>query len=486
VLRDRRPAPVIVARAQDVAFRYGRSGPAALDGASLEVAAGEVVVLEGPSGGGKSTLLRAFAGLVPHFHGGRFEGRVIVDGLDTRRTPPAAVARRAGLLFQDPEAQAVLATAERDVAFGPQNAGLPAEEIQARVREALADAGALALRERRIEDLSSGERQRVALAGVLASRPALLLLDEPTSQLDEEAAAALAATVRRLADERGIAVVIAEHRIERVRHVADRILAVRAGRVSAPVPWASAEAATPPNGELAIWPTPPRPNGQLAIALEAVDAGYPGRPVLRRCSLGLAPGTVTALTGPNGSGKSTLVRVLAGLHRPDRGRVRLGEVDVTAEPAERRFPRIGLVGQDPGRHLLCERVSDEVGYALRRLGAPTAEIEGRVAREMRALDIEALAERHPLDLSVGERERVALAAVLVARPAALVLDEPTRGMDPERKASLAGDLRARAAEGAAVLVATHDATFAARAADRHVALAGVQDGRPALQAVPAG
>lgn len=194
-------------------------------------------------------------------------------------------------------------------------------------------------------------------------------------------------------------------------------------------------------------------------------AGHDGRHVLRGASVALVPGRVTALTGPNGSGKSTLLRTLAGLHCPTDGRVLLGDEDVSALPPELRFPRLGMVPQDPGRHLLTERVDDEIAVALRVQGITGSLRDARIAAVAHDLDLGHLLDRHPLDLSVGERERVALAAILVADPAVLVLDEPTRGMDPSRKRALAHLIRRRAAEGAAVLVATHDGPFAVAAAD---------------------
>lgn len=443
-----------VARARGLRFSYGESGHAALDGVDLDVVAGEVLVLEGPSGGGKSTLLRALAGLVPDFHGGAVSGSVEVAGHDALALPPAALGASAGMVFQDPEAQAVLSTVERDVAFGPQNAGLHADEIARRVDRALHDAGASHLRRRRIDELSSGERQRVAIAGVLAREPRLLLLDEPTSQLDSAAASALASTLRGLAD-RGTAVVIAEHRAERVRPIADRVLAVCCGQVGTPAPDEPAPESLPPIDAVAA----------PALRMERVVAGHDGRPVLRDASLVLVPGRVTALVGPNGSGKSTLLRTLAGLHCPDSGRVMLGDDDVSALPPEARFPRLGMVPQDPGRHLLTESVGDEIALALRAMGVPEGDHAPRVAHVAAALELDDMLDRHPLDLSVGERERVALAAILVAGPRVLVLDEPTRGMDPLRKRALAAIIRARAAAGAAVLVATHDGPFAVATAD---------------------
>ncbi|HVH00488.1 MAG TPA: ABC transporter ATP-binding protein, partial [Miltoncostaeaceae bacterium] len=274
------------ASAEGLSFTYGGADAPALDGVDLELAAGEVLLLEGPSGEGKSTLLRALCGLVPHFHGGRFSGRVTVAGHDTLATAPARIARLAGMVFQDPESQAVLGAVARDVAFGLESAGVPPGAIPGRVREALALAGAGHLADRAIATLSGGERQRVALAAVLAARPPMLLMDEPTSQLDDAAAAALGDVLRRLAAEEGTAVVLAEHRHERVRAVAGRALTVRGGRLEPAGP-------EPPEPE-APEPAPP---GELLAALEAVDAGHPGRPVLRGASLELRAGQVTTLRG---------------------------------------------------------------------------------------------------------------------------------------------------------------------------------------------
>ena len=443
---------MIVADVQSLSFWPGRAHRPALDDVSLQIAAGEVVMIQGPSGGGKSTLLRALAGLVPHFHGGRFAGRVVVGGYDTRMTEPAKLATVVGSVFQDPEAHAVRSTVDRDVAFGLENLGVPADEIPARVRQALALVEADHLHDRAIDTLSGGERQRVAIAGALALRPRLLVLDEPTSQLDDRGVAALQRTITALAAT-GVAVVVAEHHADRLAHLADRTLRLAAGRLG------GSEVTTDAG-------VPTGCAGHELLRIEGLEARYGECAVLTRVSLSLAAGTITALHGLNGSGKSTLARVIAGLHPAHLGRVIVDGRDVTAQPAQVRTATIGFLPQDAGRWLLRERVDDELAFAAWR--CVDAERRPRVQAVMAELDLTALATAHPLDLSVGERERVALAAVLVADPQVIVLDEPSRGMDPARRALLADALRRRIAQGAAVLVATHDAGFADAIADRHV------------------
>ena len=445
---------MIVARTEELRFWPGRAERPALDGVSLEIARGEVMLLEGPSGSGKSTLLRALAGLVPHFHGGRFAGRVTVLDQDTRTTSPAALATSVGSVFQDPETQAVRATVARDIAFGLENAAVPAGQIGARTREALALVRAEHLHDRDIATLSGGERQRAAVAAVLALRPRLLLLDEPTSQLDDAGVVALEDTLLTLAAS-GVAIVIAEHHADRLRRVPDRTLRLVAGRLSA--------ADDGPDAG-----TPSGMAGPELLRVDAVEARHGECAAIRACSLTLRAGTVAALHGANGAGKSTLLRVVAGLHRAHRGHVTLDGRDVTELPAEARFPQIGFLPQDAGRRLLRERVNDEIASAANR--APRATRERRVRAVMAELDLGGLAAAHPQDLSVGERERVALATVLAADPRVILLDEPSRGMDPSRRALLADALRRRVGAGAAVLVATHDCAFAAAVADRQLEL----------------
>ncbi len=421
-----------LARVERLSFSYP-GGHEALRDVSLELQPGEVVALLGPSGGGKSTLLRALAGLVPHFHGGRFSGRVEVAGLDTRRTRPADLAGTVGTLFQDPEDQAVFTRVAAEVAFGLENLGTAPVEIGPRAAAALGAVGAGHLAERRVAELSGGELQRVCLASVLALRPRLLLLDEPTSQLDPEGAEAAI----DLARASGAAVVVSEQRPERVLEACDRVLFVDDGRLGSGLPgaWRPREAELPAA----------EPSGPTVCALEGVSFAYDAVPAVEDASLRLGRGEVVALLGPNGSGKTTLAKLAVGLLKPAAGRVE-------------RTGRACYLSQAPGRYLVKERADEEVALA----------VGGDLDCARRALGSVGLAgfdARHPRDLSSGERERLALAAVLVAEPDLLVLDEPTRGVDPPRKDELAALLRSQA-PGRATLVVTNDRLFAAQVADR--------------------
>lgn len=448
-----------VATVRELSFTYGGEARPALSGVSLDVDPGEIVLLTGRSGSGKTTLIRALAGLVPHFHGGHFGGRVDVGGLDTRLTRPSELAGTVGTLFQDPEDQIVFGGVAAEVAFGIENAGVPAGEIEGRVRSALDEVGAAHLLERNVAELSGGELQRVTLASTLALRPSLLLLDEPTAQLDGDAAAALLSLVRRLARERGTAVVLSEQRVARALDVCDRVIVLERGAVLVDEPWEDArrwfERERPACLALARTTRAGRVEGDTLCRLDAVDFAYgSGPPVLAASSLELRRGEIVALTGPNGSGKSTLAKVAAGLLEPLRG-------------TALRTGRASYLSQDPGRYLACERCDEEV-----ELGA-----RGDVAAAARALEAVGLSgyeARHPRDLSSGEREWLALAAVLATEPDVLVLDEPTRGVDPEARQRLAALLRRQAGQRATLLV-THDLELVDAVADRSVRLGEVEN-----------
>ncbi|MGI9113051.1 MAG: ABC transporter ATP-binding protein [Gaiellaceae bacterium] len=405
---------------------------------SFELEAGEVVALLGPSGSGKSTLLRALSGLVPHFHGGRFAGRAVVAGLDTRTSRPAELAGAVATVFQDPEDQVVMTIVANEVAFGLENLGTPPAEIWPRVEQALESVEALHLWGRKTVELSGGELQRVCLASALALEPRLLLLDEPTSQLDPEAAALFLAAVERL----GATVVLSEQRVGRALELATRVLFVDDGRLLLDAPTQDAHewlAATRPSWTSpSVVPTQSRTRpSETVLSLRGVTFGYRGGPaVLDRVDLSVGRGEIVSLSGRNGSGKTTLAKLAAGLLEADSGSVR-------------RVGRAAYLSQDPGRYVVCETALAEVALA----------VQGNEASARAVLERFGLgwaSARHPRDLSSGERERLAIAAVAVAEPDLLVLDEPTRGLDPDRKLELGRWLEEYAASGRAVLIATHD------------------------------
>lgn len=420
----------------NLGFAYTAGAPV-LDDVSLQIEEGEHVALLGPSGSGKSTLLRALAGLVPHFHGGVFSGSVVVGGTDTREARPAQLAGTVASVFQDPEDQIVMAQVLNEIAFGLENTGVASGEIWSRVDEALALVGAEPLLNRLTSELSGGELQRVSLASALALHPRLLLLDEPTSQLDPEAAESFFDLIEHLP----CAVLVSEQRPARPLAHCDRVLFMDGGRIVLDAPREQALEWLAEHRPLYLPHAP-----DVVARVSGVRFSYGERLVLENASLEVRRGEIVALVGPNGVGKTTLAQIAAGLLEPEAG-------DATRQ-------RAAYLAQDPGRHIVTERVVDEVA-----LGAD----EERARAALAKLGLAERADRHPRDLSAGERERVSLAAVLATDPDFLVLDEPTRGVDPERKVELAQLLRAEAALRG-TLVVTHDLPWAAEVADRVVEL----------------
>jgi energy-coupling factor transport system ATP-binding protein len=469
---------VTVLDVDGVTYAYPGAAAPALRDVSLAVEPGEFVVVAGGSGSGKSTLLRAAAGLVPHFHGGSFAGRLRCGGLDTRDHGPGELAAVAGTLFQDPETQVVMGTVRAELAFPLENRGFAAAAVARGVEEAALALGIAGLLDRSTHELSGGELQRVALGAALAGRPRIVLLDEPTSQLDPVAGDELLGVLRRVNEEWGTAVLLAEHRLERCLPAADRVVALTEGTVSfdgTPEAFLLARAETPIARMFALAGRPERPvtvkQARAALGPDLPPIARPEAPravsappalsfskvwferaatILRGVELRVGPGEAVALMGRNGAGKSTLLRLAAGLERPTRGRVSAAG-------------RVALLLQHPGDYFLHDRVDAELP-----------------PERLAQAGLGHLAGRHPRDLSGGERQRLALEIVLGGeRPAVACLDEPTRGMDRGHKDRLAGRLRALAASGTAVIVATHDAEFAAAFAERTVLLG---DGRPVADA----
>jgi len=446
-----------------VHFTYSYPGAtrAALRDISARIESG-LTVVTGPSGSGKSTFLRVFNGLVPHFHGGRVSGAATVAGLDVLTTPTRLLARNAGFVFQDPELQTVYATVDREVAFGLENAAVPQGEIATRVSAALHEVGIEHLAGRAVRTLSGGERQRVALASALAVRPRLVVLDEPTSQLDPDGAELLLAAARRVTAD-GRAVIVSEHRLQRLMAGADALLVVDRGCVTAADPAAWRPSAAKPSPRI-------RAPGPEAWTVVAATVGFDGLPVLEDANLAGHAGEVVALAGPNGGGKATLLRLIAGLASPMSG-------TVTRPPG-----RIAYLPQNPVALLHRPSVREEVQFTIDRAGGQDGE---RPERILGMLGIAELAGRYPRDLSSGERQRAAIAAVLPGAPQLVLLDEPTRGMDLASRSALIAVVANLRDRGAAVVIATHDEDLQAALADRVVdVIHGTVTGR-APQAVTA-
>ena len=490
-----------IARLEDVSYTYPNSRHRALDHISLHVTEGEFLLVVGNSGVGKSTLLRSLNGLVPHFQGGRFVGRVRVAGRDPVALGPHRMGDVVGMVFQDPESSFVMDTVEDELAFAMENWAVPPAIMRKRIEEILDLLDIAPLRRRPIHTLSGGEKQRVAIASVMTLQPDVLVLDEPTSQLDPQAAEEVLIALRHLNEDLGITVLLAEHRLERVAQYADRVLYMaNDGSTLVDTPRRVFERIPllPPLMELARllgWsplpltikegrrfarrltlpflapPTYPVPGSPL-LRVEDVWYAYETGEALRGVSFTAHEGEFIAVMGRNGSGKSTLFKVIAGLLHPDRGNVFLPTRSGRWRPVrtlEDALPQVGFVVQDPARMLFQETVLDELRFTRRNHGLPE-----NPEADMALLDwlgIAHLAYRDPRDLSGGERQRVAIAAILVADPRIIVLDEPTRGLDYAQKSALIHLLKDLTRAGRTVIMATHDVELVARAADRVILMA---------------
>ena len=491
----RGPAQVLV---DGFGFRYvGRTEWAVRD-AEFQVERGERILLTGASGSGKSTLLAAMAGLLGP-DSGDARGSVRVDG-----RPAADTRDRVGILFQDPDSQLVMSRAGDDVAFGLENRGVPAGEIWPRVRAALDAVGFGYPLDRSTHALSGGEKQRLVLAGAMVIEPGLLLLDEPTSQLDPDGARLVRDAVARIVSRRETTLILIDHDADPWLPIIDRVLHVHSDSTQGtPVPIGSTQGAPESNGygeergvralgkgwRPAMPSLPPRrpPQAQTAASavLRAERAGfsYPGQPALRPAltptDVELRAGEVTAITGPNGSGKSTLGLLLAGLKAPSVGRIVAGPQ--LAGPLGNRSPhrwrardlvhRIGTVFQNPEHQFLTGRVRDELSLGPLRAGAGDRAAHDRAEELLVRLGLTAYADANPFTLSGGQQRRLSVATALATRPAVLVLDEPTFGQDPVTWMELVGLLAEARDAGTALCLISHDARLVAGFADRELRLA---------------
>jgi len=494
-------------------FRYATATEPILREVSLRLPQGAFVLVIGPSGSGKSTFLRTLNGLVPHFYGGHLSGCVRVDGRDPVQAAPKGMADLVGMVFQDPESGFVVDRVEDELAFALENWALPQDVMRKRVEEVLDQLRIAHLRHRPVSTLSGGEKQRVAIASVLTLHPQVLLLDEPTSQLDPQAAEEVLLALRQLNEDLGLTVVLSEHRLERVVQYADFVL-YWPGHGQPPLLGTPAEVLrrvplTPPLitlGKALGWeplpltikegrrfaqalkerlhlPVVSQPsatvtpaNGREAVVVveklwHRYTSGSRGAGIeaLTGVSLRVHRGEFVALMGRNGSGKTTLLKHLVGLLPPTQGHVRVVGYETSRVSTETLVRHVAYVPQNPERLLFAETVAEELALSRRGHGLPPDPEADRAL--LARLGLDHCRDSHPHDLSVGEKQRLALAAVLVPDPELILLDEPTRGLDYVQKHILAELLHELRRAGKTVIMATHDVELAAATADRVVLMA---------------
>jgi energy-coupling factor transport system ATP-binding protein len=492
---------------EHLTYCYPGATQPALKDISLELPDGQLILLIGPSGAGKSTLLRCLNGLVPHFSGGVLSGRVRVAGLDPVAATPRLLSQHVGFVFQDPEAQFVTDRVEDEIAFALENAAMPPQAMRVRVEETLDLLGLTPLRDRPLQQLSGGERQRVAIAAALALRPKLLVLDEPTSQLDPKSAEDVLNALVRLNHDLGLTIILAEQRLERVLPFVDSVIylpaaaddgtvlyadtltAMQAVKLVPPLvavgkalgwqplpltvkeglrfsrPWLAAQRQA--GAALPLPSVQRQPRGEPTLQARGLRVRYRRQEILRGVDLSLWPGEIVVLMGRNGAGKTTLLRTLVGLLRPYAGDVSIGGHPNTGRTVAEICRQVGYLPQDPNTLLFAESVQDELLVTLHNhQGSEDLQQENFPSQLLARLGLADKTAAYPRDLSVGERQRVALAAVTVTQPATLLLDEPTRGLDYQAKMALEQLLRGWRDDGTAILVVTHDVELAAVIADR--------------------
>lgn len=507
-----------VVRFADHSCRYGPGAPLRLRQITLEITAGEFVVVAGPSGGGKSTLAYSINGIIPHeVRSAETAGAVFVRGREVGRTSPAELVHSVGTVLQDPEWQLVTFTVEDELAFGPENLGVPRPRIRELVDHAGKLLGIADLFDRSPDELSGGQKQRVAIAACLAMAPPVLLLDEPLAELDPAGKDTVLDAVSALHAEHGLTVILVEHNLDLVADRADRVVVVAGGQIVADGPprevlgdpglgQRTGLTAPQPMELAALLPPPLRPDVAPLSARELMGAlasrgvgrctaprradrrGHAAGPAVAEArdvhfrythgeveavagvDLTVRAGEYVGLVGRNGAGKSTLARLLAGLVRPGAGVVRLGDSTVSDLPRREIAARVGYVFQNPDMQFFRRTCLEEVACGLELRGLPTEEVTERAGRALEALGMADARDEHPHFLSRGQRRRIAIATVLALEPALIVLDEPTTGLDDSTAAAMLNVIDGLRARGHAIVLLTHEMRTVLERCDRVVVM----------------
>ncbi len=471
-------------RFSNVYFKYSLNDDFALKNISLKIEQSEFLLVVGDSGSGKTTFLRCINALIPHFYHGTFKGDVIVNGVSTRDKSPSEFASIVGTVIQTPQNQVLMTTVEREIAFPLENVGYSEDIISVRIEEALELCGINNLRHRKLSELSGGEIQKVVIAASLVHRPKILVLDEPTSQLDPKSAEDILNILKHLNEELGITVILAEHRLDRTLHMVDRVIVFDKGKIVADgeprMVFSKTDMNTlgvgyPPVMEIAlkggIKPPPltvkearkylknlllnskvrehTLRTGADLLKLQDVWFRYTQKWILKNVNLSLKNGEIIGILGHNGAGKTTLAKLIAGLYNPQKGKV-----------LRRRNIRVGMVFSNPDIHFSQDSVEDELKLSLKLAG-----VKKDYLRILRSLNIEHLAKRNPHDLSGGEKMLTAIASVAVSEPDILILDEPTLGLSYKHKSTLIEFLK-RYAKNRSIIIISHDVETVAKIAPR--------------------
>lgn len=528
-------APII--EMKDVSFSYGASSQVALDHVSLSVREGEFVGVIGPAGSGRSTLAAVLSGAIPHHFHGQLYGATYVQGLDTCEATLTDISSVVGSVLQDIDAQMVASVVEDEMLFGMENFGVPHDQIEQRLVQTLETVGIAGLRHREIATLSGGQKQKVAIAAILAMDPRVLVLDEPTAALDPAATQLVYDTLRRINRERGVTVVVMEQKVAMLSEYCDRVMVMDAGKIvfsgaphevfahgeelrrigcdsprvtriynrlvadgvvstgspclnvseaeqliaralggreTAAAGSAKAavvsEAALPASSPHAPAPRPKAEGAKPAVSFEDVCFSYPGGGAsVQNLELAVYPGELVGVVGQNGAGKTTLTKLLNGLLKPSSGVVTVAGLDTREAPVSRIAAHVSTLFQNPDRQICRDTVLDEVAFGLVLTGTPQEEARERAQRVIERFGLPA--EEAPFSLSRGQRQKIALASVVVMEPEVIVLDEPTSGLDYRECMTVMETVSEMAERGSAVIMVCHDMEVVSDFAERLVVMA---------------
>ena len=495
---------------KNLTFKYSNSNKKALDDISLEINDSEFVLITGPSGCGKTSLCRCINSLIPSFHGGQISGSVMVQNIDATVTPTNEIAKKVGMVFQDPENQLVAIDVEREIAFGLENFGFSKTIIAKRIEEVLDTVGINHLRHRQISSLSGGEKQKTAIASVLVLHPEIILLDEPTSELDPKGAEEVIQLVRRLNEDLGLTVILVEHRIDRVLQFIDRLIVMDKSRIifdDEPQEWInnmnnSIEIGLPPITRLSkqirekeytkipfsikqgrqyfsnifkekkwnkiSYKKPITNNsGEYVARINKLWYKYPDGPTaLKDINIEIKSGEFVSLIGRNAAGKTTLAKMLNGLLIPSKGKVMIKGLDTKKVNVENLAKHVGYVFQDPNLHLFADTVEEEITFMMNNLNFSKNNVEKTLNKMLKKFNLEYCKNSYPRSLSSGEKQRIAIASVLSGKPQILILDEPTRGLDYKIKKDLMNYLIDYKKSGGTVILISHDIEIIAEFGER--------------------